>query len=134
MKRKVVLPVIVVTAVGLLALAGGLMQRSDASLNRMSQSNEQSASQKGEPNTIFIDDFSFKTKLLKVKKGTTVTWVNSEDAHHDITPDKDYGSAFVGSSLLSQGESYSVTFQEPGTYSYHCSPHPYMKATIEVTP
>ena len=70
---------------------------------------------------------------MTIKKGTKITWTNKDDAHHDITPDKDSAKAIETSKLLAKGESYSYTFTEAGVYSYHCSPHPYMKATIEVT-
>lgn len=128
------LAVLVVVAVGLLAVAGGLMQSSGDAGNGTPSTSEQKESQSSDPNTISISDFAFKTKVLTISKGTKVTWTNADEAHHDITPDEDYGSAFTGSSLLNQGDSYSFTFEEPGTYAYHCSPHPYMKAVIEVMP
>ena len=34
--------------------------------------------------------------------------------------------------LLAKVESYSWTFNTVGTYTYHCSPHPYMKGIVEV--
>jgi amicyanin len=78
-----------------------------------------------------IQDFDFQTEKLKVKVGTKVTWTNKDDARHDVAPDTD-SPDFVGSKLLAKGESYSFTFEKPGTYTYHCSPHPYMKASVEV--
>jgi plastocyanin len=36
------------------------------------------------------------------------------------------------SELLAKGESYSFTFKKAGTYTYHCTPHPYMKGTVVV--
>jgi amicyanin len=78
-----------------------------------------------------IQDFDFQTEKLKVKVGTKVTWTNKDDARHDVTPDSE-SPDFVASKLLAKGESYSFTFEKPGTYAYHCSPHPYMKASVEV--
>jgi len=78
-----------------------------------------------------IKNFAFAQKTLKIKKGTTVTWTNQDSARHDITPD-DESAAFMGSELLSKGESYSFTFDTVGSYKYICSPHPYMKAMVEV--
>lgn len=37
------------------------------------------------------------------------------------------------SELVDQGGSYAATFEEPGTYAYHCHPHPSMTATIVVS-
>lgn len=78
-----------------------------------------------------IKDFAFAQKTLKIKKGTTVVWTNRDDAGHDITPEPE-SEAFKKSKLLSQGETYSFTFDTAGSYKYKCSPHPYMKGTVEV--
>lgn len=83
------------------------------------------------PNTVLIKDFDFAPETTKVKIGTKVTWTNKDSAKHDITPDTE-SPDFIASELLGQGESYSFTFTKAGTYAYHCSPHPYMKAMIEV--
>ena len=83
-------------------------------------------------NEVNIVDFNFSPETMTIKKGTTVTWTNQDDARHDITPDEE-SEFFQASELLAKGETYSFTFNEVGTYAYHCSPHPYMTATIEVT-
>ncbi len=82
--------------------------------------------------TVNIKDFNFETQKLNVKVGTTVTWINQDSARHDVSPDKE-SPDFIGSGkLLAKGESYSYTFEKPGTFAYHCTPHPYMKASVEV--
>lgn len=83
---------------------------------------------------VTIQNMAFSPTAITVKKGTTVTWTNQDAVGHDVMPDQDYGTAFEASDgLLGRGESYSFTFNEPGTYSYHCTPHPQMKATVTVT-
>ncbi len=84
-----------------------------------------------EANAVEITDFSFNAKNIRVKVGTTVTWTNKDSAKHDIAPDTESAN-FMPSKLLSMGESYSYTFTKAGMYAYHCSPHPYMKANVEV--
>lgn len=79
---------------------------------------------------INIKEYAYNPSSLKIKKGTTVTWTNEDSVQHDIMPDQD--GDFTASELLSKGQSYSFTFNEVGKFSYHCSPHPYMKASIEV--
>lgn len=83
-------------------------------------------------NEITIKNYEFQPEKLTIKAGTTVKWTNQDTAKHDITPDSP-SADFVASELLAKGESYSFTFAKAGTYTYFCSPHPYMKATIEVT-
>jgi amicyanin len=90
------------------------------------------ANQEASANAIQIDGYTFDPAKLTVKKGTTVTWTNMDSVQHDITPDTPTDE-FKASEMLKKNETYSVTFNTVGTYTYHCSPHPYMKGTIEVT-
>ncbi len=85
----------------------------------------------GESNEVTIKNFNFVQSKIRIKKGTAVTWTNQDSARHDIMPDSP-SENFKASQLLAKGESYSFTFNTAGTYSYYCSPHPYMKASVEV--
>lgn len=78
--------------------------------------------------SVEIKNFAFGPKTLTVKKGTEVTFANQDSVKHSATSDD--GSFDTG--LLAKGESGSVTFDKAGTFTYHCTPHPYMKATIVV--
>ncbi|MBX3046487.1 MAG: cupredoxin domain-containing protein [Anaerolineales bacterium] len=69
--------------------------------------------------TVTIANFSFGPGTLTVKAGTTVTWRNNEDAPHTVTADD--GS--FGSNTLGQGDTFSFTFDTPGTYDYYCQFH-----------
>lgn len=84
-----------------------------------------------EATLVTIENFAYNPQSIKVKVGTKVTWTNKDSDRHDITPNTETDE-FKASELLAKDESYSVTFSTPGTYSYYCSPHPYMKATVEV--
>jgi amicyanin len=93
---------------------------------------DSSSSEPVETNQVTYKGFAVVQKTIKVKKGTTVTWTNQDTAKHDVTPDTETAE-FKASELFGKGQTYSVTFNTPGTYAYHCSPHPYMKGTVEVT-
>lgn len=84
-----------------------------------------------ETSEVNIEDSAYGPANIRVKKGTTVTWTNKDTIRHDIAPDEENPN-FQGSELLGQGESYSFTFNEVGTYNYHCTPHPFMKGSVEV--
>lgn len=99
--------------------------------NTMNNAMTEGSNQAVESNQITYKGFAVSPKMLKVKKGTTVTWTNQDDAKHDVTPDSETAD-FKASELFGKGESYSVTFNSVGTFNYICSPHPYMKGTIEV--
>lgn len=79
-----------------------------------------------------IKDYAYSPKTITVKAGTTVTWTNKDSVRHDVTSDNESADA-PKSELLANGETYSFKFNKPGTYTYHCTPHPYMKATVIVT-
>jgi plastocyanin len=76
-----------------------------------------------------IKDFAFNPATVTVSAGTTVTWTNQDLAPHTATAED--GSFDTG--RLNQGESGSVTFDQPGTYAYVCTFHPSMKGTVVVT-
>jgi plastocyanin len=73
-----------------------------------------------------IKDFAFNPKELDVPAGTTVTWTNLDQVAHTATA----GKGEFNSGNLNPGESFSFTFDTPGTYVYNCSYHPSMQGTI----
>jgi len=79
-------------------------------------------------NEVHISDFKFGPESVAVEAGAELTWTNSDDSPHTATADD---SSF-DTGDLDQGDSKSITFDEPGTFSYYCRFHPFMKATVEV--
>jgi plastocyanin len=85
------------------------------------------------PDVITIKNFAFNPETLTVRTGTTVTWVNQDEAIHQVDTDSGVPVTFTSPSL-DKGSSYEFTFTQPGTYSYHCTIHTEMKGTIIVEP
>lgn len=82
--------------------------------------------------TAFI--YAFFPTTLTVEAGTTVTWTNNDEAEHTIVAqDSSFSSEPLQTTLINPGDSFSQTFDTPGTYPYFCSIHPAMRGTIEVT-
>ena len=78
--------------------------------------------------TIEISGFRYQPPNLSVPVGATVTWVNRDAAPHDSEArDKTWGT-----DLLQRDEESVITFDEPGTWEYYCTIHPYMTATLTV--
>jgi plastocyanin len=74
--------------------------------------------------------FEFKPQTVTVRPGTKVTWTNRDTAIHSI---KDTSSlATPVSKELGKGDTFSTTFPSPGSFSYICGIHTYMKGTVEV--
>ena len=79
--------------------------------------------------TMDIKDFSFSKRTITVHVGDAITWTNKDSAPHTVTSNS--GNE-LDSGQLSQGQSYSHTFTQAGTYAYHCAVHPSMTATVVV--
>jgi LPXTG-motif cell wall-anchored protein len=77
---------------------------------------------------VTISDFKFAPGTVTVNVGDTVTWSNSGPTGHSATAND--GSFDTG--ILQKGSSGSHTFSQAGTFSYICTPHPFMKGTVVV--
>jgi plastocyanin len=77
---------------------------------------------------VSISGFAFSSPTLTVAKGTTVTWTNNDSPTHTVTSD----SGVWDSGNLSPGKSFSFTFNQVGTFPYHCNIHSSMTAKIIV--
>jgi plastocyanin len=137
MNKRVI--AIVVSVLLLAAIVGVLVinKPAEAPSGTSNTSTNTSGEQQATANPVATDkidikDFAFAPGSVTVKKGTTVTWVNQDTTKHTVTPD-DETSDFKSSELLAKGESYSVTFNTAGSFTYHCAPHPNMTATVVVT-
>ncbi len=80
-------------------------------------------------NTVNIQNMAFSPSTLNVKVGTTVTWVNKDSTAHDVVSD----TGLFNSGNLNNGQSYSYTFNQAGSFPYHCGIHPSMTGTIVVS-
>lgn len=79
-------------------------------------------------NTVLISNFSFNPATLTIKAGDSVTFTNNDSVGHSVVADD--GSFDTG--ILAQGQSKTLVFSKAGTFAYHCSVHPSMKAAIVV--
>ena len=79
---------------------------------------------------VTIKTFKYGPQSITVKAGTTVTWINKDPEPHTVV-DKNGG---FRSSALDTDDSYSHTFDKPGTYQFFCTLHPQMTGTVTVTP
>jgi amicyanin len=77
--------------------------------------------------TVSIKNMAFEPKGLTISAGDTVTWTNNDPMLHDVDLDN------LGKSPeMSKGQTYSKTFDRPGTYGYDCDIHPSMTGKIIV--
>ena len=77
--------------------------------------------------TVTMVEFAFEPSVLTVPAGTEVMFSNADSVPHTATADD--GSFDVE---LSASNELSTTFDEAGSFPYHCSIHPGMTAQIVV--
>ena len=79
------------------------------------------------------DDRCYIPSLIVIEKGKQVTWVNEDSAFHSITSGfYDTPTDLFDSGHLDPFESYTLTFDETGTFDYFCTLHPWMKGQVVV--
>ncbi len=78
---------------------------------------------------ITIQGFAFPPATITVPVGTKVTWTNKDPATHTVTSD----TGAFDSKNLTTGATFSFTFNQAGSFAYHCAIHSRMVATIVVT-
>ena len=57
-----------------------------------------------------------------------MTWLNDDGPAHTSTADQGQWDSL----LLSEGDSFTFTFSQAGTFAFHCTPHPFMLGTVVV--
>ncbi len=69
----------------------------------------------------------FQPAKVTIKAGDTVKWVNNKLAPHNVVFDsskvKNADKLNHKGLLFAAGESFEITFAEPGEYPYYCEPH-----------
>ena len=82
---------------------------------------------------VTIVNYGFYPTTLTISKGTTVTWINMDFVQHTVTAGSESApTGLFDSHGLNHMQSFSYTFNTPGTYSYFCDIHPDMVGTITV--
>ena len=75
-----------------------------------------------------IVDLAFEPAVIEVEAGASVTWANEDSVPHTVTA----RTADFNSGVMQEGETYSQTFDEPGTFDYFCAIHPSMSGSVVV--
>lgn len=79
---------------------------------------------------IRIQNLSFGPGEVRVHAGARVRWTNGDQLQHTATAD----NGLFDSGLIDPGHTFEQVFDQPGTYSYHCTPHPFMVGRVIVEP
>jgi len=78
-------------------------------------------------------DKCYIPSVIVIDSGNQVTWVNEDSAFHSVTSGfYDEPSELFDSGHLDPYESFTVNFDEKGTYDFFCTLHPWMKGQVIV--
>lgn len=78
--------------------------------------------------TVSISMFAFKPATLVVAPGTRITFTNHDMTAHTATTVK----RGFDTGTVNPGQSVTVTLSAPGTYTYYCEFHAFMRGTVVV--
>ena len=71
--------------------------------------------------------------IITINQGQQVTWSNEDVAFHTVTSGLyDEPSDLFDSGHLDPEEKFIVSFDEPGTFDYFCTLHPWMAGKVIV--
>ncbi len=87
-------------------------------------------------NTVTISANGFSPQTITIKAGDTVTWVNSDQALHQVNSDPHpTHTAYPPLNTVAQipaGQQKSLTFPTAGKYGYHDHLDPSLRGTVVV--
>jgi plastocyanin len=78
--------------------------------------------------TAAVQDFLFRPGRLEIAAGTTIMWTNDGQVIHTVSA----ADGGFDSGPIEPGQRRSITFTRPGTFPFHCTPHPFMTGVIVV--
>lgn len=95
---------------------------------------EQPAAAAGKAYAMDIIKFAFAQPTITIEAGSSVTFTNKDNAFHNVVSDMVIdGKALFETPMLDKDESFTLTFDTPGEYTYYCLPHKeHMKGKIIV--
>ncbi len=80
-----------------------------------------------ETNTCYIPS------KISIIQGESVTWLNEDAAFHSVTSGTyENPNGMFDSGHLDPTESFTVKYEESGTFDYFCTLHPWMKGKVIV--
>jgi plastocyanin/uncharacterized membrane protein len=75
---------------------------------------------KNNVHVVLIKGMKFVPKLLEIKPGETVRWINESGSSHNVVSND---GSFKSEMLDDNGEKFEYTFNKEGKFQYYCQPH-----------
>jgi plastocyanin len=137
MRKKIMIPGLIITAiviVSVLSIQNELVESSikfqDNNVENLAtviMPTKSSRPSCDETNTCYIPS------KISIRQGESVTWLNEDAAFHSVTSGTyENPNGLFDSEHLDPNESFTVKFDESGTFDYFCTLHPWMKGKVVV--
>jgi plastocyanin len=133
MKKVIFLKSIFLGAVffsAILLISGSCKKSSDMNMTGTTGGTGGNGSGGPGPNSVFIQNMAFSPSTITITANWTITWTNKDAIAHTVTSD----TGVFDSGTIPANGTYSHTFSTAGTYTYHCTIHPSMTASVVVNP
>jgi len=78
--------------------------------------------------TVDMQAMAFAPMRIEVNAGATVAFTNRDQLEHTVTA----ADGSWDSGPIAAGATWSRKFDQPGTYAFHCTPHPFMTGVVVV--
>lgn len=119
-------------SIGLLIATLGLLYSCSKSEDNMGDmnSNTKPVVDQGKPgaNEVWIQNMAFNPATITVAAGTTIMWMNKDAVTHNVTS----STGLFSSGSITNGGMFSYKFVTAGSFSYTCTIHPSMTASVSV--
>ena len=76
--------------------------------------------------TVIVEAVSYRPKVLAMRAGDAVVWVNKDPFPHTAT------SSSFDSKIIEAGKSWTYTPKARGEVQYRCTLHPTMTGTLRI--
>ena len=80
-----------------------------------------------DPQIVKVVDDEFSPRVLRVEPGTTVIWESGGANNHNVIASdgswQAISSDYFEYGIITKGDQYEHTFNEPGVYEYYCPYH-----------
>jgi plastocyanin len=78
-------------------------------------------------------DFAFQPDPISIPVGTSVQWANATSGTSSTPHTTTSDTGLWDSGTLNAGQTFSITFKNPGTFTYHCTFHQSLGMTGTIT-
>jgi plastocyanin len=110
---------IALAALPIIVIAGALIMWSRSDDTSASKAVKQAREAQAEEITIDLTANGPSPATVTINKGQAITWENKDNHSHRLTADQAVLPGLDSTDALAQGDSYTYTFEDTGTFHYY---------------